>query len=320
MKLKYKILFIEDTPKSINREVEKIREYLENDYGFECLGEDIKIVDYEDFEEIYLDKIAENTTVKEAIKEFDLLMVDFDLGEDGHTGDNLIKLIRDSKVYSEILFYSSNYKQLRDKLENTFIDGVFTSNRDELEDKIKKLINVTIKKTQDVNNLRGLIMAEVSELDIIKEEIIKLASQKIDEKKLEKYTLDKIKSSGDSNKKTAQKHLDDISNITFDSLFEKIGFVDSNKKAMTIGEILSKLDITEPVTKQTFTQPYIDNILSKRNKFAHIKECDGIDGDGNPCKMIGDIPFTQEKCIEIRKEIKIYKKILEDIKNSICIN
>ena len=31
------------------------------------------------------------------------------------------------------------------------------------------LINVTIKKVQDVNNLRGLIMAEVAELDRIKE-------------------------------------------------------------------------------------------------------------------------------------------------------
>jgi hypothetical protein len=316
MKLKYKILWIEDEFDSIERPKNQIQKYLEDDYGFECKDEDIVIKDYDAFEEEFIYEEDGRKRVKDSIKDFDLLLVDFTLGEEEQTGDKLIEVIREG-IYSEILFYSSNLEAVKNTLSNSFIDGVFTSDRDHLADKIKKLIQVTIKKVQDVNNLRGLIMAEVSELDIIKEEIIKLASQKIDEKKLEKYTLDKIKNSGDSNKKTAQKHLDDISNITFDSLFEKIGFVDSNKKAMTIGEILSKLDITEPVTKQTFTQPYIDNILSKRNKFAHIKECDGIDGDGNPCKMIGDIPFTQEKCIEIRKEIKIYKKILEDIKNSI---
>lgn len=316
MKLKYKILWIEDELDSIERPKNQIQKYLEDDYGFECKDEDIVIKDYDAFEEEFIYEEDGRKRVKDSIKDFDLLLVDFTLGEEEQTGDKLIEVIREG-IYSEILFYSSNLEAVKNTLSNSFIDGVFTSDRDHLADKIKKLIQVTIKKVQDVNNLRGLIMAEVSELDIIKEEIIKLASQKIDEKKLEKYTLDKIKNSGDSNKKTAQKHLDDISNITFDSLFEKIGFVDSNKKAMTIGEILSKLDITEPVTKQTFTQPYIDNILSKRNKFAHIKECDGIDGDGNPCKMIGDIPFTQEKCIEIRKEIKIYKKILEDIKNSI---
>ena len=238
------------------------------------------------------------------------------MGEEEQTGDKLIEVIREG-IYSEILFYSSELESITNKLNNHFIDGVFTSDRDHLVDKIKKLIRVTTKKVQDVNNLRGLIMAEVAELDIIKEGIIKLASQKIDEKKLEKYTLDKIKSSGHSNKNTAQRYLDDISNITFDSLFEKIGFVDSNKKAMTIGEALSKLNIIEPVTKETFTQPYIDNILDKRNKFAHIKECDGVDGDGNLCKMIGDIPFTEEKCIEIRKEIKQYKDILKQIEQKL---
>ena len=37
----------------------------------------------------------------------------------------------------------------------------------------------------------------------------------------------------------------------------------------------------------------------------------------NKLIIYGDIPFTEEKCIKIRKEIKNYKEILEDIKNSI---
>lgn len=316
MKLKYKILWIEDELDSIERPKNQIQRYLEDDYGFECSEDDIVIKDYDEFEEEYIYEENQRKRVKDSIKEFDLLLVDFNLGEEEQTGDKLIDIIRDG-IYSEILFYSSELESINKKLNNHFIDGVFTSDREHLEDKIKKLINVTIKKVQDVNNLRGLIMAEVAELDIIKEEIIHLASQRIDEKKLEKYTLDKIKSSGNSSKNQAQTFLDNLDTTTFNLLFEKIGFVDSNKKAMTIGEALQKLNIEEPVSKDTFTQPYINNILDKRNKFAHIKECDGVDEEGNACKVIGGIPFTEKKCIEIRKEIREYKKILEDIKNLI---
>jgi hypothetical protein len=315
MKLKYKILWIEDEKSSIKIKAKNIRKYLEDDYGFECLESDITILDYEEFVEDYID----DNELKSCsdIEKYDLLLVDFNLGEEEHTGDKLIQIIRDNNIYSEILFYSSDLDSLIDKLNQHFIDGVFTSVRDELENKVKKLIKVTIKKVQDVNNLRGLIMAEVAELDRMKERIIIKASVKIPEKSIEKYTLKKVKESGNSNKNKAQRYLDDLDSVTFESLFSFVGFIDSDKKAKATGEILNKLNITEPVTKDDFIQPYIDNILGKRNKFAHIEECDGDDGQGNSCKVIGDIPFTEEKCIEIRKEIKMYKDILKEIETKI---
>jgi len=312
MKLKYKILWVEDNPKSIRRDKSRIIEYL-TDLGFECIDSnpetDIEIItSFDEFQT----KIGYSKT-----SDFDLLLVDLDLGKrvSKDEGEEIIRKVRDAKVYSEIIFYSSQYEELKRKLEFKFVEGIFTSSREELYDKVENIIDVTIKKTQDVNNLRGLIMAEVAELDIIKEEIIEKASVKINNKDLEKYVLNKIKSSGKSCLNKAQKHLDDIDNVIFKSLFKKPGFVDSNKKAFTIGEALEKLNITNPVTKTSFTQPYIDSILTKRNKFAHIRECMRNDENGNQCKFIDDIPFTEEKCIEIRKEIKSYKQILEEIKN-----
>lgn len=262
MKLKYKILWIEDTPTSIRRDKNKIIEYI-LELGFECVDEeDVKVINsFAEFEtNIGYEKTAD----------YDLLLVDLDLGKKPtkDEGESIIRKIREKKVYSEIVFYSSQYEALQAKLNEHFVEGIFTSSREELADKVESIIDVTIKKVQDVNNLRGLIMAEVAELDRIKEEIIKKASQKVPNKSLEKYALKKIKGSGRSCSNQAQTHIDNISDVTFDLLFEKLGFVDSNKKAMTIGEALEKLNITEPVTKATFTQPYIDNILEKRNKFA----------------------------------------------------
>lgn len=284
-----------------------ISNYIKDEKGFEL-----------DINEIQTFKQFKEEIGFESLKNYDLLLVDLNLDDDGNgDGNKIIEEIRQSDIYTEIIFYSSHYGHLIDLLKENRTEGIFTSERNQIDTKAKKIIDVTLHKIQDINSLRGLIMAEVSDLDIMKEEIIYLASQKIDEKKLEKYTLDKIKISGNSSKNQAQNFLDNLDTISFSVLFEKIGFVDSNKKAMTIGEALKKLNIEEPVNKDTFTQPYIANILDKRNKFAHIKECDGKDEKGNECKVIGGIPFTEEKCIEIRKEIRKYKKILGEIKNQI---
>jgi len=317
MKLKYKILWIDDDTDAIERPKNQIKKYLEDDYGFECTEDDVVVKDYDEFESDYTYEDDGRKIVRDSIKEFDLLLVDFDLGEEGQTGDILINLIR-NKVYSEILFYSTNYSDLRSKLNNNdFMDGVFTSSRDELEEKTKKLINVTIKKVQDVNNLRGLIMAEVAELERIKEKIIIKASPKISEKNIEKYVLNKIKSSGTSTKNKAERLLADIDNVLFEELFKNIGFIDLDKKLHATGEILNKLSITTPISKDELIEPYKAKIRDIRNKFAHIEESDGVDERGIACKVIGDIPFTEENCINIRKEIKKYKGILTEIEQQL---
>jgi len=315
MKLKYKILWVEDEEDSIKIKAKNIRLYLENEYGFECSLDDITILDYEEFETNYIDnnkmKIGTN------IEQFDLVLVDFNLGEVQHTGDKLIKVVRDGNIYSEILFYSSDLDSLKEKLNKHFIDGIFTSNRDELEEKIKKLIRVTIKKVQDVNNLRGLIMAEVSELDRIKERIIVNATSKIDDRGLEKYMLKKVKSSIDANKNKLDEFNDNIDNLLITDLLNSRGLIDSDKKRLAVGKTLEKLSITEPIDKITFLEPYKNNILTIRNNFAHVEESDGFDEDGNTCKLIGSIPFTEKKCIEIRQEIKKYKNILVEIEQKL---
>lgn len=147
MKLEYKILWIEDTPISTKRDKRKTIEYIEN-LGFDCVVTDV--VDFETFE---VDIGYENT------KNYDLLLVDLDLGDDEKgEGNSIIRKVREEKIYTEIVFYSSHYEQLLKKLNGNFVEGIFTSSRDELLDKIMKIVDLTIKKTQDVNNLRGLII------------------------------------------------------------------------------------------------------------------------------------------------------------------
>jgi len=310
MTLEYKILWIEDEIKSIRGNKRVIERYLENTKGF---SPSIQII--ETFDKFESDVGYDN------LKDYDLLLVDLNLDEDEDLntekdGNTIIQNIRNQQIYTEIIFYSSQYEDLKEKITEHFVEGIFTSERKMIDTKAKQIIDVTLHKIQDVNNLRGLIMAEVAELDRIKEQIMIKGASKISDNHLEKYTLKKVKESGNSNKNKAERFLKNLESTTFESLFEHIGFIDSDKKAKATGEILDKLGISSP-TKIEFTQPYIDNILKKRNLFAHVEECDGKDEEGNSCKMIGNIPFTEEKCIEIRKEIRRYKKLLISIDQTI---
>ena len=313
MKLKYKILWIEDEKNSIKIKAKNIRRYLEDDYGFECEEKDITVLDYEEFVERYIEneKMKKNSD----IEKFDLLLVDFNLGEEGHTGDKLIQIVRDGNIYSEILFYSSDLGSLMTKLNQHFIDGVFTSVRDELEEKVKKLIKVTIKKVQDVNNLRGLIMAEVAKLDRIKKNILlKYNSKNKEDIKLKKYVKENIF-------KKINEELVDLECVTSSNCehnkidIEKLlnnFFYDSYKKSRTVFKV-KKLD-TNCSSIPFVHQEYYDNVIKKRNVFAHESENTRENGtkylnytDGKP------LEFTEKHCIQIRKDIQKYKKLLEEI-------
>ncbi len=290
MKLVYKILWIDNDDSIYKNHQDDIYEYLDN-LGFEPQIEILQ--DFQSFEEANLD-----------LDSYDLFILDYKL-KNGQNGNKIVQEIREKhSIYTEIVFYSGVPNEARQQIFDDKLNGVYITSReyDDFEDDVLGIINVTIKKVQDVNNLRGLIMSEVAELDRIKENILtKYANHKQD-RVMEQYIIKKLKKSYADNTKKVEKYLESSIEDIINDLY-----VDSDKKAIAIKKINDKFNEIE----------YRSNILSTRNKFAHIEECDGNDGQGNKCKVIDDIPFTEEKCIEIRKEIKKYKEVLNTIKSEL---
>jgi vacuolar-type H+-ATPase subunit I/STV1 len=290
MKLVYKILWIDNEDSIYKNHQDTIKEHLEN-LGFEPQIK--KLQDFQSFESANL-----------ALDSYDLFLLDYKL-KNGENGNKIVQEIREKhSVYTEIIFYSGVAEQARKQIFDDKLNGVYITSRDyeEFEDDVLGIIDVTIKKTQDINNLRGLIMAEVAELDRLKEKIIIKATVITEEFDTKKYILKTLKKSYDDNLKQVEKYKEDSIETILDKLY-----VDSDKKARTINKINGSFD----------AKIYRNIILEKRNKFAHIEECDGVDEHGNACKVIGDIPFTEENCIKIRKEIKNYKDILKEIEKFI---
>lgn len=156
MRLKYKILWIENEEDWVDSIYDQIQEHL-SDLGFE-------------FEKKL---IAKEESVN--YDEYDLILMDLNLAEQPN-GAELIERIRNLNVFTDIVFYSSvGIDTLREKGHEKNLEGVYYSGRtpdSSFVRKVCQVIDSTIKKVQDLSNLRGLVMAEVSDLDSLMDEII----------------------------------------------------------------------------------------------------------------------------------------------------
>jgi hypothetical protein len=145
-------------------------------------------------------------------------------------------------------------------------------------------------------------MTEVAELDRLKENILTKYSIKNQCRTIENYIIDKLNKSYNDNLKKVSKYVSNPINDIFNNLY-----VDSDKRARAVKKVDDTFDESD----------YRKKVLSTRNKFAHVKESEGVDKNGNACKVICDIEFTEDNCISIRQEIKNYKNILEKIEKQI---
>lgn len=170
MKLAYNIIWFENDHSAINGfDIKKIETFL-NDRGFDMNLLFILWTEPRSTVEIpYKYIIHKDYSHKDfwniPLINADLILMDKDL-EGEMDGDKIIEYIRDhsNDIYCDVLFYST-WKSEEDLRKIVQRDGLYFSNRGDVERKATNVIIVSIKKTQDLNNLRGLVMAETSEID-----------------------------------------------------------------------------------------------------------------------------------------------------------
>ena len=126
---------------------------------------------------------------------YDLIIADMNL-VGNEKSMVLVDRIRNKQILTEVLFYSSAGEDaLREELAKYRIDGAYCSGREdyEFEEKVRSVIETLIKKTQDLTNLRGLVMSEVSDLDVMMKQIVSnCCSEAKVECELRSYIVEKI--------------------------------------------------------------------------------------------------------------------------------
>lgn len=306
MKLSYNILWFEDDTVSYNGKRELVKAIIEDELGFhfpeptrEINGDNIDNLNYDNF---------------------DLLIADLNLA--GTKGTALIDRIRHhSGIYTEVIFYSSEgEKAVRDALKEYEIDGAYCADRGEdFEDKVRKVIKTTIKKIQDLNNMRGLIMAETSDID---HTMLKIITEVIT-KNIKNVSNEVIVTIFSNVEKKVRRKKED-----FDKYYknQNIGRVikdpvmfDSSEKIKAIQFIIDCIDheTTIPHKNDIFLNSYT-KLKQTRDLLAHVIE---VYVDGRKTLRSGDneIQFTDEFCIEMRTKVKTHSTELDNILRMIML-
>jgi hypothetical protein len=289
MNLEYKILWFEDEILWAKPLLKEIKSFVE-EMGFI-------------FAEPRFEKDNSNID-KINYEEFDIILMDYNLSS-VEKGDVLINKIREHDFFSEILFYSAyGAAFLRKAVHDNELDGVYCADRpvSSFLPKVKEVIKVTVKKVLDLNTIRGIVMAETSDMDEKMLEIISLYVNKLETKAqndfLEKRRNIFLKSIDEKVKKTKS---EDIVKFYYNWLF------DSYQKWMTILDIVKKI---KP-ENQPRTKLYYNEIIEKRNKLAHVKETQDITGK----KQLSDkdFVFNEQTSKEILNSIKEHEKNIDAI-------
>lgn len=196
-------------------------------------------------------------------RDLDLIVVDYDLGEDTEHGQNFIRNIRDNNVLTEVVFYS-NYgsKELWTAIAERELEGVYVANRNSVLPRIEKVARQSVQKILDLNNMRGMVMAEVGDIDRILDEVFAVGWPTLDAKHQEdivaRFRENALEQAGQSRQALESLHVGS-------SIGEILEACDSNKRWQNFNRIkrhISVLKVCDP-------GDYPKDVLTPRNFLAH---------------------------------------------------
>jgi CheY-like chemotaxis protein len=296
MSLNYKILWIEDNPTTIKSKKGQIEIFLK-EQGFR--PEIVVIESGETIEEYLSDPLL------------DLIITDYKIKDDLN-GKQLTEKIRGLDAMVDIILYSQVagtdlYKQVG------ALDGVYISNREDLEDKIKDVIKITIRRTQNVSNMRGIVISEGIDIENQIEEIIMSYFQ--DEKDLAQKILN-MRNTCDFGKKIAFLH--SILN-KMNKYLNKI-IADSSLSSAIRGEC--KQYVSEFTPLGNICKKLPKEVMEPRNILAHVEYV--INQDNKPFlksleKGYEAIVIDSQWCKDKRVALNEHRQNLEKVKDFIKV-
>jgi hypothetical protein len=293
MKIQYSILWFDDdieATESLN--TDPLKEEIKS-WGFES-----NIVFVNSPKE-FLDRMP--------FKEFDLIVVDQNI-EGTSGGQEFISRIRENAIYTEVVFYSAREaSDLWEAVRDNKLEGVFVSSRRDIIAKIIRVGKQSISKVLDLENMRGIVMAEVGELDQLLEDIIKVGLVELSaEEKKEIYT--KFSENASLDKKEWLTRLEEFTMNP--DVEQMLRFCDSDKRWQNFNRLKVKHQKLIPLPK---LGNYSSEILKPRNFLAHGRPEKQEDGSFI-FHYNGEVyPFTDETSIGLRNMIIRYKKSFSEI-------
>jgi len=299
MKLEYKILWFDNDPEifdSMEDEIAGLEETIRS-WGF--VPQVTKVSEPDEF------------IGHAPYSDIDLVVVDFNLEEHGE-GQEFIARLRTSTVFTEVIFYSAQAaEQLWDAVRQKQLEGIYIAHKDNIVSRIIGVGEHTLRKVLDLENMRGIVMAEVGDLDQLLEKIFVLAMQDVPEKGrtsvFEKFHEDACR--GVSKQQQA---LDDFQAAP--SVEKLLGLCDSAKRWASYRRVRK----VHEHLRSFSVGDYQSEVLTPRNALAHGIPSTTEDGSLRFNHHGNIFAFNEATSRELRHTIIKYRVILEEVREALA--
>lgn len=205
---------------------------------------------------------------------YDQIIIDHALS--GTTGDKIIRDLRSRNIFTDIVFYSSNYDRMVGEIkEGSQLDGVFFAHREDLSRVVDNVIKKNLKREYDIANIRGLIMDSTSEFDYIcRTTSLAMFSELSPDKKdiiiakAKEYVGNaQSKSCGNFSKLQSQSDNDKY----LKSAIESVDYIMDNKDRYNLMALILREFEGDEIFNDGFADTYQQKIIKPRNDLAHNK-------------------------------------------------
>lgn len=258
MRLNFNVLWVDDQPEHVAAQIESIRLKMA-DEGFEFVPYQCKTID--EMEKL----ISEDVFTDEV----DLILVDWDLGNNKH-GEDAIECIRQIIQYKDVVFYSgqATVVDLQEKTYNKKLEGVYCASRENLVDEIIGVFESLIKKVLDLDHTRGIVMGATCDIDHIVNRCLTLAHDKLDDEKKNSF-ISEAKNRVNQQLQNIQKQGNNLkTNMSVETLIESHMLFTSDHRLRLLQSILE--EDFEQCNGAEIIASYRKDVIPKRNKLGHM--------------------------------------------------
>jgi hypothetical protein len=295
MKLQYRILWFDDNDDFFNSlDWDFLRDRVA-EWGFEP---DVKLV------------TTPETFLGEApYADYDLMVVDFNLEGYGE-GQDFIRKVREQEVFTEIIFYSSNATTvLWDAVRSHQLEGIYVASRDTVQDRILQVGHQSLRKVLDLDNMRGIVMAEVGDLDLLLGKIIGAAIGGLDED-TRQGIFKRFYEKSCEHHSSLKTGLDEFMAAPTVELL--LSLCDSNKRWQNFNRVHKRHELLKG---RTFGD-YAQEILTPRNCLAHGVPIRRDDGRLVFRHQATEYEFSEAVGTALRRKIIEYKNVFSEVEKA----
>lgn len=260
MRLDFNVLWVDDQPDRVASQIKSIALKMAAE-GF----------DFKPRQCTTMDQVEAAISEHVFTDEIDLILVDWDLGNNVH-GEDAIERIRQIVQYKDVVFYSgeATVTELRQKAFDRKLEGVYCASRPELIDEVVGVFESLIKKVLDLDHTRGIVMGATSDIDHMINACLTLAHGKLDDGGKAKFIEEAMRRVADKVTNIARQGEKLKTAPTIEALFKAHMIFTSDDRLRMLAHILGKAEFAAYAAGVTAIEAYRGGVVGDRNILGHV--------------------------------------------------